>query len=480
MKKRVNVKERPLHAGQKKARLLLQPYRRKVYICGRRWGKTTEIRNLALRVLAPYNWRIALFCPEFKDIEETWKTVVKIFEDINAACKAAKQKPRYQINKTSQTVHLITPEGTDAAPCFECWSLANANKKDSGRGRKYNMVIYEETQKIDSDVLEYHYNSVARATLLDYKNSLCYFFLTPPNSKQHYSYELICRGAQNNPEMRGNPDINTPKIQDDDMCAYRAVTAENPLMDKSELDKIRKTTPELVFQQEYEARCVEYGGRMFFDALLDPAVSSRVFKYKNIPFDINLDTYLSIDFNKNPMAVTISQSNHPASYWATIKELSFPDGEQGNLYDICELIRKWFAAQGINLVKNGRSVLYRKLTITGDATGNTTSIYTSTNLTAYAILIKELGLTMNNLLVPPSNPKHAQAHAQCNHLLLNHPNLYIATDDCPRLVTDLKSTLCTEDKGIDKKKYDPHFADSARYNWHNFLPWPNFLPWSHS
>lgn len=467
----INVPEKPLHEGQKKARLLCKNFRARLYICGRRWGKTTEIRNLALLVIRR-GWRIGLFCPQFKDISETWQNVAKVFSEVNNALKTYGQKPKYHIDHSKQLVYELSSKGIDESPCFECWSLANERKKDEGRGRKYNMVIYEEAQKIDSDVLEHHHQKVAKALLLDYKGSICYFFLTPPNSKQHYAYELICRGAHNNPNMRNNTDISKPKMQDPDMIAYRAQTSENPNIPLEELLKIKQTTPPLVFQQEYEALCVEFAGRMFFEVLSNPLIGDKVFRYKHIPFNPSQSIYLGIDFNKSPMAVTISQSNDPSSYWATIKEISFDVGERGTLYDICALVRDWFAKQGVYLVQNGRSVLAQTFWVTGDATGNISNIDNASNLSYYQIILKELGLSNKNLRVPTANPRHSERHAQANHLLMNHPNFYIAKDSCPRLVSDLYNTLCTADKGIDKKAYDPHFADAEGYKWNMFIPKP--------
>jgi hypothetical protein len=467
----VAIEKKPLHLGQIKARLIFKSlkksYRKRVYLCGRRWGKTVEIKNLGILVIEK-NFRVGLFCPEFKDVTETWETIRNLFESINKASNK-KIKP-YKIDATSRCIYRSGYVDVAEAPCFEFWSIGNVGRQDSGRGRKYNIVIYEETQKIDSDVLQHHFTEVTTAALADYKGNT-FFFGTPPNSKLHYFYELICRGAQNNPEMANDTDLMQPKIFDENILTYRATTYDNPFIDKDELEDIKKSLPPLVFRQEFEAICVEYANRPFCHVLQHIETYNKVFAKNVIPFTPSKDVFLGFDFNKNPMAVTISQSYNPQHQWHTIKELSFGANEKGNIYDICNLIRRYFASLGYTLSNQFKAVLPFHIWITGDATGNTNSINTADNETTYQIILRELGLSTNNLRLTKANPRHSEAHAQANELLLFHPDFLIAKQDCPRLVGDLMNTSCTPELGIDKKKYDPHFFDAERYKWNIFLPY---------
>ncbi len=465
------IKKKALHTGQIAARNMFlnegAPYRNRLYLCGRRWGKTTEIKNIALLVVQR-DFRIALFCPQFKDITETWETVSQIFRQINAAFPRGKEL--YSIDGQNKSIEKKGCADVASAPCFQCWTLTNERKKDDGRGRKYDVVIYEETQKIDTDVLQHHHTQVTKALLADTKGT-CFFFGTPPNSKLHYFYELICRGAQNNPLMKNDADITLPKINETGILAYRAPTLDNPHIDKDELENIKLSLPPLIYKQEFEAVCVEYANSPFCHVLQDIETYNKVFAKNTIPFTPTKKVYLGFDFNKNPMAVTISQSYDPRLQWHTIKELSFAVGQKGSIYDICNLIKAYFANLGYTLNNQFKADLPFHIWISGDATGNTTSITRPDNLTNYDIILRELGLTKNNLMLSKSNPRHSEAHAQANELLLFHPDFLIAKQDCPRLVGDLMNTSCTPELGIDKKKYDPHFFDAERYKWHVFLPY---------
>lgn len=462
----VVIKIKKPHAGQLRARVLLTPYRNRIYLCGRRWGKTTELKQLALLVIER-GYRIGLFCPEFKDISETWAAVVSIFQKINDA-NDRNNKP-YHIDITAKVVRLITKGDPDEAPCFECWTLANTGKQDSGRGRKYNIAIYEETQKIDSDVLQHHHQQVTMAVLADYKGK-CFFFGTPPNSKLHYFYKLICRGAANNPLIANSTDLIETDIVDNSIITYRAPTSDNPFIDENELEAIKRTLPPLIYQQEFEATCVEYANRPFCHVLQDTNTHNKVFAKNTIPFHPAKTVYIGFDFNKNPMAVTISQSSDPLQEWYVIKELGFNAGEKGNIYGICEIIRAYFETLNIHLNKNGESYLPVDMFVTGDATGDISSAYRLDNLTFYDIICKELGLSKKTLRVPKVNPRHTERHAQINDLFIYHPNFLIAKKDCPRLYGDLMNTVSTQDLGIDKKKYDPHYFDALGYTLSVFLP----------
>lgn len=462
----IEIKTQALHSGQRRARELVFPYKERLYICGRRWGKTTEIKEIALLVIKK-GFRIALFCPQFKDISETWETISQVFRTINQA--QPKGKELYSIDNQNKSVELKGFSDSASAPCFECWTLATERKKNDGRGRKYNIVIYEETQKIDTDVLEHHYTQVTKALLLDYDGT-CFFFCTPPNSKQHYLYELICRGAANNPDMANNFDISQPKTKSDRIIAYRAPTTDNPFMSAEVLEGIKQSLPPLVYKQEFEAGCVDFAISPFCHVLQDTEVHRKVFKHKVIPFDKTKNVYLGFDFNKTPMAVTVSQSNDPASEWLTIKELCFDGKQVGSIYDICGIIRRYFADLGIFLQKDGVSLLPVDFNITGDATGNFSSSQRADYLTYYDIIITELGLSKKCLRVPKSNPRHSERHAQANEILMYHPKFHIATETCPRLAADLINTSCTADLGIDKKKRDPHFFDAEAYKWNIYIP----------
>ena len=140
-------------------------------MCGRRFGKTVLISKLIIDS-AIKNQKIGIFAPDFKSIKKTWMAI----ED-------ALDKGRKIRAKDSQQKQLFLKGGGFIA----FWSLNNKAKENSSRGDDYDLVIYEETQSINSSILMYHWQNVTRATLSDRKGS-AWFIGTPPNSRKHYFY----------------------------------------------------------------------------------------------------------------------------------------------------------------------------------------------------------------------------------------------------------------------------------------------------
>ena len=446
----IEVKVPRLHQGQL---LLLESKKRfNTVLCGRRWGKTVLIRELCLAILE--HKRIGLFAPEFKDVSETWEGIEDIFRGINEKIKGF-----CSIDNQYKTIHLTyLGHSFESAPCIEFWSLANERKKDSSRGRKYHRVIYEETQKVESGLLEYHWAKVARPTLADYKGD-AWFFGTPPNSRSHYFYKLACRGAHS----LGPDDYDIVLDEENkpvkDYMLFRMDSYKNPHLDPVELDTIREELPDLVFEQEFMARCVEYAESAFCISLTKQEVQKRVFG--QLEYKTGLETWLSFDFNKNPMAATLWQKRGEGKDIACVAEFGAKGMEGITIYDTIEQVKAYFKQYG------RPELLY----ITGDATGNTTDPRMRRGLTFYQIILEELNLTPREALrITKSNPHHADSHGQVNTYLALHRSFKIDEVKCKRLRADCLTARATPERGIDKKAYDPHFLDTMRYFMHNALP----------
>jgi hypothetical protein len=442
---------------------------------GRRFGKTDIIGDIFLEFFN--GKRIGFFAQIFKDVAETWNTFERKCETINK--QIGGKTPYFKIDKQLKTIHQII-EGVDTneCPCIEFWGLENEGAKDKGRGRKYNIVIYEETQKITSDVLKHHWEQVARATLLDYSGD-AYFFGTAPNSHRHYFYELICRGSLNNPDLLSCTDIvPTAEIkQDSDFYSMRVTSYDNPHVNPHEIDKIRQELPEMIFLQEYLAECVEFANNLWCFTLSKKTTQQKLFKptsfFPSYKFYTQQGAKMVIkfDFNKNPMAATVTFQDSSLRYIHTRKEFGAPEGQQVLLTYTIALIKEWIAK--IFGVKIGRwdNTHYEcpdwlNLFVTGDAFGAVTDGRQPRS--DYEIIKKELGLQIKHFVLKSHNPRHVDSHSHINTYIEKHPNYHVDEIECPHLRTDMLNAKANEDKGIDKKSYDPHFLDTERYYFENF------------
>ena len=439
-----------------------------IVMCGRRFGKTVLIRKLCLSIIE--GKRVGLFAPAFKDVSETWESLEQIAVKINAVYKGY-----ISIDNSARTMHIIRDGQTvDNAACIEFWSLANERKKNDGRGRKYHTVIYEETQKIDTNVLEYHWRKVARPTLTDFKGD-AWFFMTPPNSRKHFAYKLLCIGALNTDLHKDSDIIILPDtLKSKNYISFRMPTSANPYIDLSELEQIKSELPETIYKQEYEAICVEYAENPFCFVLQDLKTQQRVFQ-KSMPFFNDAETVFSFDFNKNPMAAIAVQHGTNSSYINVVKEFGAPEQQQVNIQYTCDQIKKWvFLKWGVKIGKWGANKYncprHVKIKITGDATGNTSDPRQAQGMTFYQIILDELGLSIRELQLFSSNPPHSESFLHLNTYLDKHPKFYIDEIQCPNLRVDMLNAQANEDRGINKKAYDPHYLDTLRYFLEAFTP----------
>lgn len=456
-----------LYPLQEKIMQKIKTYRFSILMCGRRTGKTVMILRVvsaALRGQVVY-----LFAPEFSTVANTWDTIV------DSLGKAAK--------KIDKTTRIITfHPAVEGGPCgeFRVIGLHSVGQRDKGRGAAIDIAIYEETQSIDSDILQYHWENAIRPTLADRKG-IAIFVGTPPNSKKHYFAKLYCKGALNNPNAQGLDVPMAEHISDNDehsanYISIRKTAYDNPYIDNQELEDIKREHPPLVFEQEFLARFVEYTARPFVVAFEQQEHEDRVFS-RNVAPNPALPFYISFDFNLGAMAATIWQKDHANNYIVCLAEFGCNPNEKVSIQYTTDLIRAWFWDKlGIKIGNwsSGAPIeppAHLQIYITGDATGTQADPRQRNARTFYQIIVRELGLERRKgvLRVPAANPHHSNSWAQINTWLAMHKQLFISPT-CARLRRDMKVTQVTEDRGIDKKSHDPHWLDTLRYFFNAFLP----------
>lgn len=453
---KVKIYSKELHRGQRTVRRFARRFN--TIICGRRWGKTDFSVELCIESVLRGH-RVGLYAPVFKDVAETWNNLKKVLQPLIT-----------KINETQYIIEFAT------GAVIEFWSLKDKSAKDNSRGRKYHRVIYDEIQKINTHVLEYNWEKVARATLIDYCGD-AFFFGTPPDTKAHYAYRLFAMGAVNSKSARGFDVLIPEDIKDNpdpDFISFRAPTRSNPYISIEEIAAIKRTISNVSFLQEIECEFIESSGAMFLAVLQSLELQNRIFGKANL-FDRRLQNTISFDFNKRPMAAVLIQHSHSYDIINAVKEFGAPDGQQVSIHYTCAAIRQYFLEQyGVRFGRqeNGQIIPCRLgIKITGDASGKSnTGLDKDLTRNFFTEIRDELGIPEEDFYLRDANPRHVDAWHQMNDYLELHPDIQVCPNQCPQLKTDMLSCRSTGEKKIDKAHYDPHRFDAFRYFFSTFLP----------
>ena len=208
------------HEGQR--RVIDGARRFNCLACGRRFGKSTLgiDRCVTPDVLRyPVGW----FSPTYKMLLEVWREALRLLKPIAV--------------RVSASDHRIE---NIAGGVLEFWSLDNP---DSARGRKYKRIIVDEAAMVPDLMDAWQY--VLRPTLVDYSGDA--YFLSTPKGRGGF-WQMFQWGQD-------------PAVSE--WASWQMPSSVNPRLKQSELDAMRETMPERVYQQEINALFLEDGGSVF-------------------------------------------------------------------------------------------------------------------------------------------------------------------------------------------------------------------------
>lgn len=222
---------------------------------GRRAGKTVlGLDRCADRAVLPLP--VAWFSPTYKMLLEVWREAVRTFAPIT-------------VRRSVQERRLEFVTGG----MLEFWSLENP---DVARGRKYRRVVIDEAAMV-SDLLD-AWQYAIRPTLADYNGDA--WFLSTPKGRNGF-WQLWQRG--NDPAF--------PEWQ-----SWQMPSSVNPRLAQFEIDEMRETMPERVYQQEIMALFLPDGIGVF-RGITDAATAERQTNPRpNATYVAGLDWALSVDF----------------------------------------------------------------------------------------------------------------------------------------------------------------------------------------
>jgi len=224
--KRVKVSLPERHSGQ--SQIVQEAKRFNVLMCGRRFGKTSLGKDLAVEALLAGK-RVGWCAPTYKILDGAWKELVE----------AVSALPDFE--KNEQKLWMKVGTGGE----LEGWSL---DTDDPARSRSYDLLIVDEAGLV-SNLLGI-WNGALRPTLAD-RRGTAWFFGTP--------------------KMRGDFTVlyNLGQGDDPEWKSWNRGMADNPFIHRSEIESLKRSLPEDDFRREVLGLPTDDGGNPFgYDAIV--------------------------------------------------------------------------------------------------------------------------------------------------------------------------------------------------------------------
>lgn len=212
-----------LHPGQ--LSVFNSPARFRVVCCGRRWGKSEELKAEILKGVKD-QLRIAYMCPTYKMLAEMWRAVKNLLAPITRE----KKEDEHRIETINGAI-------------VEMWSLDNP---DSPRGREYDLVLIDEAAMIPSGDA---WQQVIRPMLMTTRGRAL-FASTPRGYNWFWNLWKLGELINGMPRQAGWESWQLPSIN-------------NPHLPPAEIEEARQISSALTFSQEYEAEFISDSGAVF-------------------------------------------------------------------------------------------------------------------------------------------------------------------------------------------------------------------------
>lgn len=201
----------------------------KILSCGRRWGKTSLAYVMAVET-AVKGGRVWWIAPVSQIANIAWRLISSNLKNL----------PNIEINITEKRIFL--PGGG------EIW-CKSADNPDNLRGEGLNLAIFDEAAYVKDNV----WSEIIQPMLADSldengKNNGRAVFISTPNGVGNYFHELWLMGQdkeQNEYESWKFPSISRPSL------------------DKEFVEKVKKSIPKLIFEQEWLGEFVADGQSVF-------------------------------------------------------------------------------------------------------------------------------------------------------------------------------------------------------------------------
>jgi phage terminase large subunit len=151
-----------------------------------------------------------------------------------------------------------------------------------------------------------------------------------------------------------------------------------------------------------------------------------------VEFNENEYTYLSFDFNMNPITCAVIQH-----YNGTIHVVEQIKLNNSNIYALCDHIK----------AKYTKSMFI----VTGDETGKNSNALVQDNLNHYKVIKQSLGISDAQVQIPSKNPPIVENKVLVNALLQGY-NIIIDRDNAQLLIYDMKYVEVSADNKLEKDR----------------------------
>ena len=226
-------------------------------VAGRRFGKTFLSTHELLRdALSGKNRNCWYVAPTYKAAKEI------AWEMLNDAL------PDGYVSKRNETALSLTLKNGSTI------SLKGAEKPDNLRGRALDFVVMDEF----ADMRPEAWYEVIRPSLSDRLGSA--LFIGTPKGRNHF-YDIWTRGADG----------------EEGWQAFQYTTIEGGNVDKVEVEAARNDLDERTFDQEYQAKFVNYSGIIYYAFSREESVQPVL--------DAGDDLHIGMDFNLDPMSAAV-------------------------------------------------------------------------------------------------------------------------------------------------------------------------------
>jgi len=226
-------------------------------VAGRRFGKTFLSTHELLRdALSGKNRNCWYVAPTYKAAKEI------AWEMLNDAL------PDGYVSKRNETALSLTLKNGSTI------SLKGAEKPDNLRGRALDFVVMDEF----ADMRPEAWYEVIRPSLSDRLGSA--LFIGTPKGRNHF-YDIWTRGADG----------------EEGWQAFQYTTIEGGNVDKAEVEAARNDLDERTFDQEYQAKFVNYSGIIYYAFSREESVQPVL--------DAGDDLHIGMDFNLDPMSAAV-------------------------------------------------------------------------------------------------------------------------------------------------------------------------------